>query len=111
MSIRQLEDGVYAGAQPTLSQLEVLSKQGVKAIVNHRPDGEEPGQPASSQLEAEAQRLGMQYVHAPLGGSAPVARSVASTRKALEEFARPLFMFCRSGARSEMAYLHARSGG
>ena len=37
-------------------------------IVNNRPDGEEPGQPAGDEIKAAAEAAGLDYRHIPVAG-------------------------------------------
>jgi uncharacterized protein (TIGR01244 family) len=71
----------------------------VTAIVNNRPDDEEPGQPSAAEMAAAAKAAGLTYRHIPMAGglSAALVREMA---EALAEAEGPLLAFCRSGTRS-----------
>ena len=81
-------------------QLEAIAAAGFRAIVNNRPDGEEPGQPAAAAIEAEAHRLGLAYCFIPVGGGLPLAPAAKALRDFLDKEEGPVFAFCRSGNRS-----------
>ena len=95
---RALSDTVLvAGRQLRPDDIAAAAAEGVAVIVNNRPDGEEPGQPASADIERAAKAAGLRYHHIPItGGIAP--DQVAAMARALEE-GRTL-AFCRSGTRS-----------
>lgn len=77
-------------------------------MVNHRPDGEEPGQPSAAEIARAAGEAGMKVVHAPVRGL-PDAAAVAATRAALDGLGPEdkAVMFCRSGMRSTAAWAMA----
>lgn len=82
---------------------------GVTVLVNHRPDGEEPGQIASKVLQEAAERRGLRYVHIPVSGL-PDQAAVQATREVMDSLQpgeRALF-FCRSGMRSTAAWAMAQ---
>ena len=96
VSVRQLHAG----------DLDEAVAQGVRLIVNNRPDGEEPGQPSSAEIEAAARDAGLDYRHIPIaGGFAP--EQVEAMAEALEQ--GPVLAFCRSGTRSTFLWALARA--
>ena len=85
-----------------------LAGAGFSCLVNHRPDGEEPGQPSASEIAAAAQLAGLRVVHAPVRGL-PDEAAVAATRAVIDSLGpdeKALF-FCRSGMRSAAAWAMA----
>jgi uncharacterized protein (TIGR01244 family) len=80
--------------------------EGVRTIINNRPDGEEPGQPAGAEIEAAARAAGLAYRHIPVAGGFSEAQ-VAAMAEALE--AGPALAFCRSGTRSTYLWALARA--
>ena len=87
VSVRQLDVGDIDGA----------AAAGIRMIVNNRPDGEEPGQPSSAEIEAAALAAGLDYRHIPIAGGFPPDR-IEAMAKALGQ--GPVLAFCRSGTRS-----------
>jgi len=86
-----------------------LAQSGVRSIVNHRPDHEEPDQATSAEIEAEATRHGLDYTHLPTVGM-PGAEVVAGTAAVLNALGADdtVLMFCKSGMRSTVAWALAR---
>ncbi|WP_420479405.1 TIGR01244 family sulfur transferase [Brevundimonas sp. FT23028] len=94
--------------QISLREMGEVKAAGYVTVVNHRPDGEEPGQPTSESLAAEAGRLGLDYVWIPVSGfpdDAAVEATAAVLRRSSAD--RPVLMFCRSGMRSTVAWARA----
>ena len=68
LQIRVLEVApqVYACGPLFESDLSLLAKQGVRSILNTRPDDESPGQPAAEALAKAAEEYGILCVHFPV---------------------------------------------
>jgi uncharacterized protein (TIGR01244 family) len=92
--------------QLTVDDIDEAAAQGVRLIVNNRPDGEEPGQPSSAELEAAARAAGLDYRHIPVAGGFSPAQ-VEAMAQALGQ--GPVLAFCRSGTRSTYLWALARS--
>jgi uncharacterized protein (TIGR01244 family) len=75
------------------------ARQGFKTIINNRPDGEDPAQPAASEIEAAAKAAGLAYHHIPVRGG-PTPDRWRPPRPCLQEAEEPVLAFCRSGTRS-----------
>lgn len=100
--IRQLDDRVMVSGQVAPHEVAGLAQQGVTMLVNNRPDGEEPGQPLASDIEAAASAAGIAYRHVPIiRGIGPA--DVDAMQEALREAeGGKLLAFCRSGTRSAL---------
>ena len=81
-----------------------------RTIVNNRPDFEEPGQPSSAELEAEARRLGLDYVHIPVIPGQVTHEQVAAFGEAVTNRKGPLLAFCRSGKRAATLWALSEAG-
>lgn len=79
---------------------------GVRTIVNNRPDGEEPGQPAGAEIEAAAKAAGLIYRHIPVAGGFS-EEQIEAMAEALSQ--GPALAFCRSGTRSTYLWALARA--
>ena len=105
--LRRLDDICFAAGQITPEQVPALKAAGVTTIVNNRPDGEEPGQPLATEIEAAARDAGIAYRAVPISrGIGPA--EVEATRAAIEAAADKVLLFCRSGARSTLVWALAR---
>ena len=107
-SFRPLSPTVCVAGQVLPDQLAGLREAGFTCLVNHRPDGEEPGQPPAAALARAAAEAGLMVVNAPVRGL-PDPEAVAATRAALDSLGPDgkALLFCRSGMRSAAAWAMA----
>ena len=111
MDIRQINDEYSVTGQITPADLDDIKALGFKSIVCNRPDDEEPGQPSFDEVAARARELGLDIAYVPVGRMGVDGQAVKGVVDALDEFARPMLGYCRSGARSTAIYeksLHIR---
>lgn len=97
---KQLSPNLAVRPQVQLAEISELAAQGFKGIINARPDNEEPGQPQSADLEAEAKRHGMAYTHIPVVPGQATAEDGARFAEALRDCDGKVVGFCKSGARA-----------
>jgi uncharacterized protein (TIGR01244 family) len=87
------------------SHLAQIAQQGYKSVINNRPDGEGgPDQPTNAAIQAEAERLGLNYAYLPVVASAITQAQVVEMARLLKSMPHPILAFCRSGARSTNLY-------
>lgn len=88
--------------RPQIEPAEIgeLAAQGYKGIINARPDDEQPGQPKSTELAAEAKRHGLGYWHIPVAPGKATAADGAKFAEALRQCDGKVVGFCRTGARA-----------
>jgi uncharacterized protein (TIGR01244 family) len=96
---RRVTDQISVAPQIALADLAAAAAQGFKLVINNRPDGEDPSQPSSAQVEAAAKAAGLDYAYIPVRGS-PTPDQVEAERELLESHEGPVLAFCRSGTRS-----------
>ena len=109
MRVLELAPQIYVSGQLFEHDVRLMAKQGVRSIMNNRPDGESMGQPLSADLEKIAEELGMTYLNLPIDPRAINKQEVEAFAKACDELERPLLIFCRSGARSTTVWEMAES--
>lgn len=102
--LTEIAPGLYAAAQVDRAAIAEIAASGAKTLVNNRPDGEEPGQMTAAEARAEAERLGLAYVHIPVTASSIAPADVAAMQAALASAASPVVMHCRSGTRSTLLW-------
>ena len=106
--MKKLDEGMFVAGQIRPEDVTEAARQGVTMIVNNRPDGEEPGQPAAAEIEAAAEAEGIGYAHIPVaGGFSP--DQVAAMARALDGAEGPVLAFCRTGTRSTFLWALARA--
>jgi len=105
MSITQLSPKLWIMAQPDLSAIATLPQQGFAALINNRPDGEEPGQAGSAAEAAAARAAGLSYAHIPVQGLLLTEQDAARFRQEVEAAPGPVVAHCRSGTRSFLLWV------
>jgi sulfide:quinone oxidoreductase len=100
LRVLELAPQVFVTGQVFEQDLKLVAEQGVRSIINNRPDGEAAGQPPSADLARVAEELGMTYVHYPVVSGSITPQNVDEFRQVCDNLERPLLIFCRSGARS-----------
>lgn len=110
---RQLSDNVLASPQIAIADIEAARAQGVRLIINNRPDAEEPDQPSGSEMDAAARAAGMDYRAIPVSPGGFNQEQVRAMAEALASADGKVLAYCRSGTRSTFlwALAQAASGG
>lgn len=96
----------YGQIEP--QQVEKIGAQGFKTIINNRPDGEEPNQPLQTDIATEAQQAGLAYHYLPVVGGQLTREQVEQFAEIFNQAEKPVFMFCRSGNRSNVLFQSAK---
>ena len=106
--MKKIDDSLYVSGQIRPEDVPQIAAQGVTAIINNRPDGEEHGQPLAKEIEAAAQAAGISYRHIPVaGGFSP--DQVTAMGEALGAADGPALAFCRTGTRSTFLWALTRA--
>src|ERR1700730_1251781 len=100
MQTRSLTDKLSVSSQLTPTDLTAAADQGIRSIINNRPDGQAPGQPTAAEIEAAATALGLGYRHIPVMPGQIHDEEIANFSAALAELEAPILAFCRTGTRS-----------
>jgi uncharacterized protein (TIGR01244 family) len=105
---RKLDDAVSVAGQISIDDVAEAARQGFVAIVNNRPDDEQPGQPRGAEIEAAARANGLGYRAIPITHAGFSTNQVDAMVEALSAAQGPLLAFCRSGTRSTLVWALAR---
>ena len=103
MEIRRVTEEFSVSPQIAPEDLAELKGQGFALVINNRPDGEEPGQPAAAEIEAAAEAAGIAYRAIPIAGGLAHPQ-VEAMALALEGASGPVFAYCRTGTRSTLLW-------
>ena len=98
--IRTLNDRVAVAPQIAPADVPAIAAAGFVAIVNNRPDGEEPGQPDGEAIRAAAEAAGLSYVAIPVTAAGFSHPQLEAMTEALAGADGPVLAYCRSGTRS-----------
>ena len=85
-----------------------LAHAGVRAIINNRPDGEDPGQLPAAEARRFAEALGIAYHHIPITAATLSRADVDAFATALRNSPAPVVAHCRSGTRSTLLWALSR---
>ncbi len=109
---RKLDETVTVAPQITIPDIAAIAAAGFKAIMNNRPDGEEPGQLDHETAAAEAAKHGLAYHYVPVTNATLGPDAVAAFGKVVDEAGGPVLAHCRSGTRCTIlwAFDQARKG-
>ncbi len=100
MEYTQVSDRLAVGPQIQLCDPPALAAAGFAAIINNRPDHEEPDQPTSLELEKAARNEGLGYWHIPVVPGEMGEDDVRAFARALSAADGPVLAFCRTGKRA-----------
>ncbi|MBA3898414.1 MAG: TIGR01244 family phosphatase [Sphingomonadaceae bacterium] len=105
---RKLDDSISVAPQIGVSDVAEAARQGFKAIVNNRPDGEAPDEPQGDEIEAAARAAGLSYWAIPVTHSGFSTGQIDAMTDAMTEEG-PVLAYCRSGTRSTFLWALARA--
>ena len=97
---------------PQLDEADVAeaASAGFRAIIDNRPDGEEPGQPTAAEMSALAAAHGLGFAHVPTVGGKISDEDVALMAHALADLEGPVLAYCRTGTRSTTLWALSQAG-
>ena len=101
--IRQVTPDFAVAPQLAPADMAEAARRGFRLVINNRPDGEVPDQPANAEMERAARAAGMDYLHIPFAGR-PSPEQAQAVSDAAEAAGGPALAFCRSGTRSITAW-------
>ena len=104
---RTLDETILVAGQIQPEDIATAAAQGVRMIINNRPDDEQAGQPSAATIEAAATAAGLGYAHIPVDHSGFSAEQVEAMTAAQAQ-PGPALAFCRSGTRSTYLWALAR---
>ena len=98
---------------PQIDAADVMTAraEGVRLIINNRPDDEEPGPPTGAAIEAAAREAGIAYVAIPVGREGVTEAHLDAFDATLAAHEGLVLAYCRSGTRSTLVRAFARARG
>lgn len=107
LAYRKLDGDFAVAGQITPEEVAKVAEAGFKTIVCARPDHEEPGQPNFALIASAAKTAGLRAVHIPVSGGVGEGQLIRM-EAALKDLPKPMFGYCRSGARAGSLYSTAK---
>jgi len=105
----KLTDAVYVAPQISLAEVEKARAQGIRLIINNRPEGESDDQTPGIAIETAARAAGMDYISIPVTHAGFSDGQVQAMAVALEQAEGPVLAYCRSGTRSTLLWALAEA--
>jgi uncharacterized protein (TIGR01244 family) len=98
--LKQIVPGVFITSQLKPNGVPLLRRRGIRSVIDIRPDGEEPNQPSSSEIESasKAAQIGFYYIPVPHENTPDTA--VDALCSALSKTEMPTVLYCRTGRRA-----------
>ncbi len=112
MQAKKIHHKLSVSTQIAPEDYAQLAASGVRAVINNRPDDEDPGQMPASEAAKLAARHGLAYHHIPITTAEIPAEAVKRFGEVLENAPGPVHAHCRSGLRSALLWaLHQVQSG
>lgn len=83
----------------------MIAAAGFKSIICNRPDGESGDQTPYALIEAAAKDAGIPIRNIPVVSGSITQEDVIAMKAALAELPKPVYAYCRSGARCTNLYM------
>lgn len=110
MEIKRIDERISVSPQIDVEDVARLKAAGFVAIINNRPDGEDPTQPPGAAVANAAAAAGLRYFAIPLGRDGVRDELIEATRQALDSVDGPVLAYCRSGTRSTTLWALSQAG-
>ena len=109
MDIKTLTPELSVAAQVGSADLPAVAQAGFRSVICNRPDGESSDQPNYSELEREAQVLGLQIRYLPAESGKVTDEQGAAFGRLMTQLPKPVLAFCRTGMRSTTMWALSQS--
>ena len=103
-----MSNNVVFFPQITPEQIAHIKSQGFATIINNRPDGEEINQLTHAEIAQAVTDAGLDYHFLPIIGGQMTQQDVEKFAEIFNQAKKPVFMFCRTGNRSNVLYQSAK---
>ena len=109
MNLGQIEDGFFVSPQLMPGHVALLAEQGVKAIINNRPDTERGFFPPDREMAELAADKGIDYHYMPIDHRGLSMEQISAFAAALKQAGGPVVAYCASGHRSAVMWALAKT--
>lgn len=105
-----IAENVFLTSQLKPTDTRYLRKQGIRSVIDFRPDGEAEDQPSSSEIESATQSRGITFHYIPIPHETIPESAVDTLSRALfQEDTRPTVLYCRTGRRAVRTFALAEA--
>ncbi|MDE0878972.1 MAG: bifunctional protein tyrosine phosphatase family protein/NAD(P)/FAD-dependent oxidoreductase, partial [Sphingomonas bacterium] len=110
MTIKSLTPFLSVSPQLTEADVARAARDGFRAIVDNRPDNEDPGQLSAAAMERVAASHGMAFAHVPVVSGKIGDADAARMADVLALLDGPVLAYCRTGMRSTPLWALSHAG-
>lgn len=109
MNISLVAPNYSVTGQITEADLVTIAAEGFKTIICNRPDAEITPDMHAPFIQAEASRLGLEFIYNPVSNRGFTMANVKAQAQVIDAAKGPILAYCRSGKRSTVcwALVHA----
>jgi len=107
-ALAELAPGLSVAGKLDRADIEALAANGVRTIINNRPDDEDPGQLPAAEARRLAAAHGIAYHQIPITAATLTRADVDAFATALGSAQQPVVAHCRSGTRSSLLWALVR---
>lgn len=104
MELYEVDKGFFVGGQIMPLDIEILKTAGFQTVICNRPDGEDAAASAFKTIAEIAHEKGVDIYYLPVLPGHVGLEDVQKMKALLINAKRPIFAYCRSGARSRCLY-------
>jgi uncharacterized protein (TIGR01244 family) len=105
LDLRVVGKDIYVNGQIGVEEIRTLSRQGIRTIIDMRPDGEDAAQTPSAVIGRSAHDQGMSFLYVPVvHGEIPSDEVVTRLTETLRSAEKPVLLYCRTGNRAMRTY-------
>jgi len=109
MRIYKLTEACSVAGQIQPADVEALKQSGFVTVVCNRPDDEDLGQPAATEISSACDEHGVAFHHLPISNAGMNAEMVKEFQQIVAESNGPVLAYCRSGQRSSVLWQYGGS--
>jgi uncharacterized protein (TIGR01244 family) len=107
---RQITPDYTVSSQITPEEVVEIAARGFRSLMCNRPDGESPDQTNFAEIEAAAKAEGLAVAFVPVVSGQVTQEDLDAYAKAVADLPRPIFAYCRSGARCQNLWQMTQGG-
>ncbi|NNH64171.1 bifunctional sulfur transferase/dioxygenase Blh [Rhizobium laguerreae] len=104
MTSVRVNELITVAGQPDAAGFAAFAADGFAAVINARPDGEEPGQPGNTAEKTSAAAVGLAYSFVPVKGAEITEADIRAFQAAVTQAKGPVVAHCKSGTRALTLY-------
>ncbi len=105
----QLSEDLFLTSQLKPEHIRSLMNQGIRSVIDIRPDGEAADQPSSETLALAANRRRLTFHYVPVPHGTIPEEAVDALSDALSKAPRPSVLYCRTGRRAARTFALAEA--